>query len=75
MNVETYSSIQTVKCGLKARKTTGLKMFKPKDVKFSLVDRHICLKLRSSAGRYKHKQNSLHMQNSRDSITMQELKG
>lgn len=62
MNVETYSSIQSVKNVLKARKTTALKMFKRKDMKFSPVDRHICLKLRSAAGRYKQKQNSLRVQ-------------
>ena len=49
MNIETYSAIQTVKYALKARKTSALKMFRRKDPKFSPVDRHICIKLRSAA--------------------------
>ena len=59
MNIETYRAIQTVKYALKARKTSALKIFRRKDPKFSPVDRHICIKLRSAASRYKQKQNAL----------------
>ena len=62
MKIETYSSIQTVKYALKARKTTALNMFRRKDVWYSPVDKRMCIKLRSAAMKYKQKQSSLNNQ-------------
>ena len=55
MNTETYSSIQTVKYALRARKTTALKHFHREDKLFGPVDRRLCIKLRAAAGQYKKK--------------------
>lgn len=62
MNIETYSSVQTIKYGFRARKTTALKMFRRRDPKFSPVDRHVCIKLRSAAARYKKKKDVIRAQ-------------
>ena len=62
MNVHTYSSVQMIKYALKARQTTAVKMFKLKDPKYSPVDRHICVKLRSAAAKYKQRQRDLQVQ-------------
>ena len=58
-NIETDSSIQTVKYAFKARKITALNMFRRKDVMFSPVDRRMYIRVRSAAMKYKQKQTFL----------------
>lgn len=53
MQISTYSSIQTVKYTLRAKKTTSVKYFGRKDILLDPIKPKVCLNLRTSSKRYR----------------------
>ena len=53
MNIGTYSAMQSVKYGLKAKNATAMDLYGRKDVVFDPVDRKLTSRMLSAAGRYK----------------------
>jgi len=52
MNVETYSSIQTVKYGMRATNKSAIQLFQRKDILHDPVDKILCNNIQSSYKRY-----------------------
>jgi len=53
INIDTYSSIQTVKYGIKSAEKNTIEYFKKKDYLHEKVDATLCSNLRSSCRQYK----------------------
>ncbi len=53
MNIETFSSIQTVKYFLRSQKKSAVEVYERPDVKFSGVDKRLCRNIRCAAKRDK----------------------
>ena len=75
MNVQTYSTIQTVKYGLQAEQKTAIEKFTRTDYLHEKVETTLCKNLRSSAARYKdHLRDKMKEQETKERLKLQKEK-